>query len=72
MLHPDPGTSGREHEATLHFDRPAGDVSVQVINTNGTALMQNNYEHVKTKLSVAMPPMSNGLYLIRVRGDRAG
>jgi hypothetical protein len=68
-LFPNPGASDKEHELVLIFDKPAGAVALQMINTKGSTIMLHNYRDVKTKLNVAVPALPAGLYLMRIHGD---
>jgi glucosylceramidase len=66
-LFPNPSAAGVEQNLTLNFQRDAGDVSVQLKDINGIDLLSNDYKDVKTELSVQLPVLAKGMYLVRVR-----
>jgi hypothetical protein len=68
-LYPNPGSSGSEQELTLLFDKQAGNIALHIINTKGITVMLHNYRDVKTKLSIMVPALNAGLYLVRIHGD---
>jgi hypothetical protein len=69
VIYPNPGISGEEHELIVVFEKQAGNVALQILNTKGATVMHNNYRDVEIKLNVAMPVLSAGLYLIRIQGE---
>jgi chitinase len=68
FIAPNPGKAGLPHTITLTFGEEMGNVKLHLHNMNGTSLMSNSYENVKRSLSVDMPALANGLYIIRIEG----
>ncbi|HEY9046939.1 MAG TPA: glycosyl hydrolase family 18 protein, partial [Ohtaekwangia sp.] len=69
-LYPNPAESGKSKTITLVFEKNPGDVQVQLRNMNGAEVFTKGYGDVKsTTLQVDIPPLSQGLYIVRVKGD---
>jgi hypothetical protein len=64
---PNPGASGRPHVITVSFNKDAGDVRVQLINLNGTTILQSEHKQVKRLVQVQAPALTSGLYILRVQ-----
>ncbi len=69
-IYPSLGETGKEQEVTFEFEKNAGHVNVQILNTNGTTIQTTTHNNVKTKLNMMMPPLPDGLFLINVKGER--
>jgi hypothetical protein len=69
-LSPNPGASSKEHSVTLSFATDAGNVKVYVHDMNGSGVITSSHANVKRTLKVDMPALSNGLYIIRVQGEK--
>ncbi|MFZ6012439.1 MAG: glycosyl hydrolase family 18 protein [Bacteroidota bacterium] len=70
-VYPNPGAGGNGQSITLTFTRNPGPVRVHLKDINGAEVFTKSYSDVKsTTLQVALPPMSQGFYFIRVQGER--
>jgi GH18 family chitinase len=70
FLSPNPGEKGKDHLVTLSFATEAGNVTVSLHDMNGSGIMNHSYGNVKNTLTVEMPALANGLYIIRVQGEK--
>jgi hypothetical protein len=70
FISPNPGIASKEHAVDLSFETEAGNVKVYLHDMNGAGIMTNRYENVKRNLKVELPALSNGLYIIRVQGEK--
>jgi chitinase len=69
-LYPNPGVSGKENGVTLIFESAPGNVMLNLVNANGTGVFHQRYRDVKTILRADFPVLSNGLYVIRMQGEK--
>jgi chitinase len=69
-ISPNPGANGKEHAVTFSFATEAGNVKVHLHDMNGSSVMSSSHANVKNTLTVEMPALSNGLYIIRVQGEK--
>lgn len=67
VVMPNPGTNGKPHTLTLEFGRDAGDVNVNMISMNGNVILSSHHSRVERRLSLEVPALTSGLYIIRVR-----
>jgi chitinase len=67
-FYPNPGTTGK-NIITLTFDKEPGSVKVHLRDMNGAEVFGKGYSEVKKQLTIELPSLSQGLYLIRVRTE---
>jgi hypothetical protein len=67
-VYPNPGEQGMTNKLTIVVKEPAGHISVDMINDQGVVVMKGQYDVMASEVSVSIPPVSSGLYLIRVHG----
>jgi chitinase len=67
---PNPGVAGKDHSLTLSFEANQGNVKIYLHDMNGSGVMINTYKNVRNTLTVEIPALSNGLYLMRVQGEK--
>jgi chitinase len=70
LVSPNPGASSKEHSVTLLFSTEAGNVKVSLHDMNGAGLQSTAHKNVKTTLKVELPALANGMYIIKVQGDK--
>jgi len=69
-VYPNPGAKG-QHAITLTFDHNPGPIKIQLQSLNGAEVFQVSYEEVRSKaLHVDIPPLPQGLYMVRVQGTQ--
>ena len=69
-LYPNPVENGRAKTITLLFEQSPGTVNIKLQNTNGTEVLSRSYSDVKdTSLSVEVPSLAKGLYLVRIQSN---
>jgi predicted alpha-1,6-mannanase (GH76 family) len=66
-IYPNPGRHATTNELTIALTAPAKHVSLCMINNQGNIIMRGDHDVVDSKISVSIPPVSSGLYLIRVQ-----
>jgi len=66
ILSPNPSIAGMEHTLNLNFEKDAGDINFQLMDFNGSGILNNDYRDVKKQLGVQLPALAKGLYLVRV------
>jgi GH18 family chitinase/chitodextrinase len=71
-FYPNPGESGKSRTVTLVFDKAPGEVRIQLRTLNGTEAFTQHLGNIKsTSVQVELPALSQGLYLMRVQGEKS-
>jgi hypothetical protein len=69
-MYPNPGKGNTDNIVTLTFEKTPAHVNVQLQNINGVESYRNQYKNIKSnKLSVKMPSLPQGLYIMRVQTE---
>jgi hypothetical protein len=69
-VYPNPGERG-QRSITLSFENNPGRVNIHLKDINGAEVFSIGYAEVRNKeLNIDIPPLPDGLYLIRVQGER--
>jgi hypothetical protein len=66
VLSPNPGTS--LGILTIHFSEDAGDININLKDVNGASVLTSDYADVKRELSISLPALPKGMYLLGVQG----
>jgi GH18 family chitinase len=67
-IYPNPGTTD-QRQLTLLFHEAPGNVNISILNANGMNLRQHDFkDHKEKKVTVDLPVMNSGMYLIKVKG----
>jgi hypothetical protein len=70
-LYPVPGKSGASNDITILLNHSSSSaVSLHMIDQQGKPIMNNLYPVVDSKISLTVPAVSSGLYLIRVNDSK--
>jgi hypothetical protein len=70
-LYPNPGKTGAVQTLTLDFEKEPGSVSMNLRNMNGAEVLGRYFQEVKNRsVTVELPNLPNGLYLIRVKSEQ--
>jgi hypothetical protein len=70
-LYPNPGKTGAVQTLTLDFEKEPGSVSINLRNMNGAEVLGRYFHEVKNRsLTVELPNLPNGMYLIRVKSEQ--
>jgi hypothetical protein len=67
VLSPNPGTSAGA--LTIHFNEDAGDVQLHFKDVNGAAIFSSDHKGVKKELTVELPALAKGIYLVGIRSN---
>lgn len=67
FIAPNPGKASVPHTVTLMFNEDMGNVKVNLHNMSGATMTANNYRNVKRSLTIELPALISGLYIIRVQ-----
>jgi predicted alpha-1,6-mannanase (GH76 family) len=65
-IYPNPGTSGQSNEVVITLSNPSDYVRLTLLNEQGHVIMRGEHKVVSSKVSVSIPPVPAGLYLIRL------
>jgi predicted alpha-1,6-mannanase (GH76 family) len=66
-LYPNPGRSGQSNEVVITIGKPSEHVWLTLMNDQGHLIMSGKHKVVDSKVSVSLPSVSAGLYLIRLQ-----
>jgi GH18 family chitinase len=70
VVSPNPGASGTEHTITLNFENRQRNVNVSLKNANGSDVVSHSFNDVDHTVTVPMPSLAQGMYLIKVQGEK--
>jgi len=70
-VYPNPGKVGMQQDITFSFETDPGAVVVTMKDISGTEVLKTSFQQVKSKsLSVRVPDLPGGLYMIRIHGEK--
>jgi hypothetical protein len=69
-IYPVPGKSGISNDVTILLTQASPKVSLNIMDLHGKQVMSNQYHVVDSKISVTVPAVKSGLYLIRVSDSK--
>ena len=67
LIYPNPGRSGQSNEVVITVGKPSEHVWLTLMNDQGHLIMSGEHKVVDSKVSVSIPTVSAGLYLIRLQ-----
>lgn len=69
-FYPNPAEAGSTNKLTLIFKEEAGDIRFDMKTINGNALLIKDFKKVEHNLSIDLPMLKQGVYIIKVKGNQ--